>query len=257
MRHRLTSVVASTVLALLGLLALPALSACSGEAPDDDGATPPVQPRDGGAPAVETGPAGADTGAPDVSVGECAPLKYPSGVTLRTKPDAKMTAAYAPLAEEPYYPLPECFIDTQDLLDPITGTTYDLDVKVGKYFTLRELVATSLKYTQFALLSPLLVEKLDRYREALGGAVAISSGYRSPQHQRAVCQDMCGAESCGGLCAKRSRHSWGDAVDHGVPPDKKHSDAGCAAEFNYVFREGDHVHLDLNPQHEICTVDIL
>jgi hypothetical protein len=42
-----------------------------------------------------------------------------------------------------------------------------------------------------------------------------------------------------------------------VYPTKVYSDAACRALFNYVFREGDHLHVDLNPAHAICTVDIL
>lgn len=228
--------------------------ACSGD--DEVPADEPVPEVDAGSPDVAA-PVDATTPAVDATVEGCTPLTFPTGVTFKTKPDAQLTEAYVSIAQPPNYPLPKCFIDTDDLADPLTGKSYDVDVKVGKYFTLRELVGTSLKYTARVLLSPVLVEKLDRYREALGEPVNVTSGFRSPIHQRAVCQDMCGQDFCPGTCAQRSRHSWGDAVDHGVTPLKKHSDAGCAADFNYVFREGDHVHLDLNPEHPICTVDIL
>ena len=107
------------------------------------------------------------------------------------------------------------------------------------------------------LLSSELVAKLDAYREALGESVGLTSGYRSPAHQRAVCRGLCGADSCPGTCAARSRHSWGDAADHGVPPSSHYADAACSAKFNFVFREGDHMHLDLDPEHPICTVSIL
>ncbi len=191
------------------------------------------------------------------SDGGCPVLTFPSGVSIRTKEDAKMTAEYADISDDGSYPLPTCFIDTDDLYDPTTGDTNTVDVMVGKHFALSELVGTELAYGHKVLVSPMLVEKLDAYRDNLGDAVDLSSGYRSPAHQRAVCQSMCGADSCPGTCAARSRHSWGDAADHAVFPSSRYADAGCAARFNYVFREGDHMHLDLNPDHQICTVDIL
>lgn len=189
--------------------------------------------------------------------GGCPTLTFPTGVNIRTKPDAKMTAEYTDIADEGSYPLPTCFIDTDDLYDPVTGDTNTVDVMVGKHFALSELVGTELAYGHKVLLSPTLVQKLDAYRDNLGDAVDLSSGYRSPVHQRAVCQSLCGKDSCPGTCAARSRHSWGDAADHGVPPSAHYANAACAARFNYVFREGDHMHLDLNPDHTICTVDIL
>jgi uncharacterized protein YcbK (DUF882 family) len=85
----------------------------------------------------------------------------------------------------------------------------------------------------------------------------VTSGYRSPAHQRATCQDLCGRDSCSGTCAARSRHSWGDAVDLGVYPTKTQANAACTAKFNYIYLEGNHLHLDLNPTHAICTEDIL
>jgi hypothetical protein len=68
---------------------------------------------------------------------------------------------------------------------------------------------------------------------------------------------LCGQDSCPGTCAERSRHSWGDAADVGVYPTQAQADAACKAQFNYVYLEGNHLHLDLNPEHAICTVNIL
>lgn len=214
---------------------------------------------DGGGIVLDAGPVQpGDMPAPNVGAdGGCPVLAFPSGIQIRTKEDAKMTAEYASISDEGSYPLPKCFIDVDDLYDPAAGTTYDVSVMVGKHFALSELVGTELPYSHKVLVSPTLVQKLDAYRDALGEAVDLSSGYRSPEHQRAVCQSLCGHDSCSGTCAARSRHSWGDAADHGVTPTKKYSDAGCKARFNYVYREGNHVHLDLNPDHAICTVDIL
>jgi len=191
------------------------------------------------------------------SDGGCPILRFPSGVNIQTKTDTKMTAEYTDISDTGSYPLPVCFIDTDDLYDPVSGDTNNVDVMVGKHFALSELVGTELAYGHKVLLSPVLVFKLDAYRDALGAGVDLSSGYRSPAHQRAVCQGLCGQDSCSGTCAARSRHSWGDAADHAVVPSATYADAGCKARFNYVFREGDHMHLDLNPDHTICTVDIL
>lgn len=243
---------------VLGLfVAVTCLAVACGGSDVEEGEEPPPADVDGGPPPPP--PVVQDSGPPPAvdSGSKCAPLTFPSGITLKTKPDAALTAQYQSIALEPNYPLPVCFIDTDDLVDAVTGKTYDLDVNVGKNFTLRELVGTELKYGKRVLLSPTLVAKLDRYHDALAASVNITSGYRSPAHQREVCQDMCGKDYCPGTCAQRSRHSWGDAADHGVVPSKKYSDAGCAADFNYVYREGNHMHLDLNPEHAICTVDVL
>ena len=189
--------------------------------------------------------------------GGCPVLAFPSGVNIRTKADAALTAEYTSISDTSDYPLPVCFIDTDDLYDPTTGDINTIDVMVGAHFALSELVGTELPYGHKVLLSPTLVAKLDAYRDALGSAVDLTSGYRSPAHQRATCQGLCGMDSCPETCAARSRHSWGDAADHGVVPSATYANAGCAAKFNYVFREGNHMHLDLNPEHKICTVDIL
>lgn len=203
--------------------------------------------------------AGIDVG-PDVQMtdaGGCPVLAFPSGVSIQTIPDATMTAVYQSIADNKNYPLPQCFIDTDNMIDLQTGNKLTVDSNASMNFTFREFVGTSLGYTRKVLLSPTLVMKIQKFRENLGRGVRISSGYRSPQHQRAVCRGICGKDACPGLCAARSRHSWGDAVDIGELPTKTHSDAACAANVNYVYLEGDHTHIDLNPEHKICTVDIL
>jgi hypothetical protein len=238
---------------------------CSSTGSDGAGATIEAGPIDNaddqgdGGTVQDAGPEGdGDIAPPNVDTdGGCPVLKFPSGVNIQTKADAKMTAEYTGIADKGSYPLPVCFIDTDDLYDPVTGDMNTIDVMVGKHFALSELVNTELPYGHKVLLSPVLIAKLDAYRDALGDAVDLSSGYRSPAHQRATCQSLCGADSCSGTCAARSRHSWGDAADHAVIPSATYAAAGCKARFNYVFREGNHMHLDLNPDHTICTVDIL
>lgn len=188
----------------------------------------------------------------------CPVLEFPSGVRFQSVPDEELTRSYEAIADEENYVRPVCFLDTSALVDLATGAGSDLDVLLSPHFRLREFVENAVRYNPRVLLSPSLVEKLERFRSAMGDRpVVLSSGYRSPAHQRAVCRDMCGADSCPGRCATRSRHSWGDAIDVGVLPKNEHAAAACNAEFRYVFLEGDHLHLDLNPQHEPCTVDIL
>jgi hypothetical protein len=197
-------------------------------------------------------------------------------------PDVALTKTYASISDNKSYPKPLCFIDTAALVDPVAKKTYDTSAQVSPHFQLKELVQTELSYSKRVLLSPTLIAKLEAFRAALGGeSVNISSGYRSPAHQRAVCQSICGKDSCpglcaarsghesfpqmdwqtarwcAGLCAARSRHSWGDAADIGVVPTNRYGDAGCAAKFNFVYQEGNHLHLDLNPEHPICTKQIL
>lgn len=261
----------STILLVFGaLFAVACEVGCSSQDPPAQNAidTPPEdypdqEDDDGGGvvhqvapdPAADGG--GDDDAGPPTMIDGCPVLAFPSGIHLETKKDAKSTAEYASIADKGAYPLPDCFIDTNDLHDPVADADYDIDVMIGKHFALRELVGTELSYGHFVLVSPVLIKKLDAYRDGLGSAVNLSSGYRSPAHQRATCRGICGKDSCGGVCAARSRHSWGDAADQGITPSAHLADVACDARFNFVYREGNHMHLDLNPDHKICTVSIL
>jgi hypothetical protein len=187
----------------------------------------------------------------------CPASTFPSGLVLQTFPDASASAEYASISDSGNYPQPTCFLDLDRLYDPSARAMRTLDVKLSDHFALTELVGTELDYSHRALVSAVLVAKLEAFRANWGQAVNLSSGYRSPAHQRAVCQSMCGQDSCPGTCAVRSRHSWGDAADVGVYPTQEQADAACKAQFNYVYLEGNHLHLDLNPEHAICTVNIL
>ncbi len=193
-----------------------------------------------------------------ISANGCPVLTFPSGIHLQTVPDATLSQSYASISDTTNYPKPLCFIDTAALQDPVAKKTYDTSVQLSPHFQLVELVSTELSYSKRVLLNPTLIAKLEAFRAALGGeSVSISSGYRSPAHQRAVCQSICNKDVCPGICAARSRHSWGDAADIGVVPTNRYGDAGCAAKFNFVYQEGNHLHLDLNPEHPICTKQIL
>jgi hypothetical protein len=129
--------------------------------------------------------------------------------------------------------------------------TYDLSVQLSPHFQLSEFVDSELPYSHKVLVSPALIAHLETYRAAAGGkAVRITSGFRSPQHQRTVCQGICGMDCCSGganPCACRSRHEWGDAAD--VASDTP-ADLYPYAEmsgFGFCLAEVGHLHVDMNP----------
>ncbi len=254
------------------------LAGCSSEAdPSRPGDTPPTPAADAAAP--PEGAPSLPTKGPCTTSNDCAsedycdltkdrcvaapngagcPVNsYPSGVSIQTFPDATATAEYDAISDIGSYPKPMCFLNLDRLYDPSARIMHPLSVKLAPHFALDELVGTELPYSHAALVSPTLVSKLEAFRTNWGKAVSLTSGYRSPTHQRAVCRDICGQDSCPQTCAARSRHSWGDAVDVGVYPTQAHADAACKALFNFVYLEGNHLHLDLNPEHTICTVNIL
>jgi hypothetical protein len=226
----------------------------------EDGDEPGASPDAGAKKPKPKKPTVADAGTPPVvTPAGCPILTYPSGVSLQTRTDAALTNSYDGLTDEDDYPTPTCFVDTDNLVDAKNGKKYDLNVKLSEHFTLAEYVGRGLAYSHRILLSPELVTKVELFRMKIGRSIAISSGYRSPGHQRSVCRSLsnCGRDFCPGICAKRSRHSWGDAVDFPENPTVYLGESACAAKFNFVFREGDHLHSDLNPAHEICTREAL
>ncbi len=182
----------------------------------------------------------------------CPSLEFPSGLHLQTYEDAAMSATYDTIADDACYPRPECWIDVDHLLDPTTGIVHDISVSVSDHFQLSEFVETELPYSHKVLLDPALVSELEAFRSAHGGVpVKLTSGYRSPDHQRAVCQDVCGQDCCPddplNPCACRSRHEWGDAADiASATPASLYADAGDA-DFGYCLAESGHLHVDMNP----------
>ena len=129
--------------------------------------------------------------------------------------------------------------------------TYDLEVQLSPHFKLSELVDTELSYSHKVLVSPALIEHLETYRVAArNNAVRITSGYRSPQHQRDTCQGICEKDCCTGganPCACRSRHEWGDAADIASDePASLYPDAETSG-FGYCLAEVGHLHVDMNP----------
>ena len=190
----------------------------------------------------------------------CAPVTFPSGITLNTVADAALTADYAALSVSACT-VPKCFLDVTSLVSP-DGTKHDVHVKVGAHFSLYELVHTDVDpngtgdvdaahaYSTKVLVSVDLVAHLDTLRDDYGGPVTLTSGFRSPAHQHAVCESLCGASQCtdssGAVtCAKNSRHMWGAAADM----DLAYESAANAAGFAFVFHEnggtGAHLHVDM------------
>lgn len=72
------------------------------------------------------------------------------------------------------------------------------DIKVSEHFTLREFEDST---THQVMLDPRLVEKLEALRALVGVPIKVTSGYRTPEHNREV----------GG--AHDSQHELGKAAD--------------------------------------------
>jgi hypothetical protein len=230
------------------------------------GAAGTITPRDASPRGAHDGPRGADAAVADASAAvpasdagpdvgppsnPCLPLTFPSGATIATFEDAAMSAVYDGISDTNCYPRPRCWIDIDRLEDPNAGITVDTSVQLSAHFQLAEFVTSELPYSHRVLVSPALIEHLETYRAAAGDtAVRITSGYRSPQHQRAVCQSICGQDCCTGgpnPCACRSRHEWGDAADiASTDPPSLYAYAGMS-DFGFCLAETGHLHVDLNP----------
>lgn len=198
----------------------------------------------------------ADAGAHDAGAPGCPVLAYPSGVRLQTYPDPATTASYANhLAAG--QSAPQCFVDTDRLVDPTSGQSHDLSIKVSTHFALSELVGTEVsQYGHFVLMEPSAVLALEGFAQRVGVSVSINSGFRSPRHQEDTCASLCGNKlGCPGTCANSSRHMWGDAFD--LPLDfytKTDEDRACAAGFKFAYLEsGTHLHIDQNPAYATCV----
>lgn len=193
------------------------------------------------------------------SPGGCPSITYPSGVVLQTKPDAALAAEYTKLGVSSCT-LPKCFLDTLDLQSP-DGTKHDVHVMLAPHFSLYEMVRSEVDpsstggvdkanaYSTSVLVDPVAMDYLEKLRTAYGGPVNITSGFRSPPHQHAVCQSICGQNQCTDAsgtvtCAKNSRHMWGAAADMSL----MYEAAANAAGFPFVFHENGgtapHLHVD-------------
>ena len=188
----------------------------------------------------------------------CPVLTYPSGIEIQTVENAAMTASYANHLQSGQT-APKCFLDVTNLHNPATGEKYDLTVHVAKNFQLSELVGTEVSqgYGNFVLLNPDAVKSLQAFRDSVGEAVTINSGFRGPKHQEDVCDSLCGNPlGCSGTCANNSRHMWGDAFD--LPESfysSKYTNMACADGFKYTYLEsGTHLHVDQNPAYSTCVM---
>ena len=132
----------------------------------------------------------------------CPAITYPSGVVLETKPDAALSAQYAALGIGSCT-TPKCFLDATDLRSP-DGTKHDVNVKLADHFTFYEYVATEIDpkgtgspdpangYSMRVLVDASMMSHLEKLRIAYGAPVLITSGFRSPPHQKAICNSICG-----------------------------------------------------------------
>jgi hypothetical protein len=239
----LTTVLASSVV----------LPACG----SDDAS--PEQARDASAPPVEAVDAGPAEAAADAATSNpCAPLAFPSGVTIQTFPDDAKTASYKDhLATGENAPV--CFLDVSNLVDAVTHEVHPITVLVGAHFTLEELVGTEVSqgYGNLVLMEPAAVASLDKFRDAVNVSVAVNSGFRSPKHQEDVCRSLCGDPlGCSGTCANNSRHMFGDAFDLPLAfYTTKDEQRACDAGFKFAYKEsGTHLHIDQNPRNQTCVI---
>lgn len=244
-----------TVVAVSASTPLGPTTDATGEADAGGIATDAASPSPDAALAID---GATDAASPKTDSGESCPvLDYPSGIHIQTYPDSATTASYAHhLAAGQTAPV--CFLDVQRLDDPIALQRYDMTVKVASNFALEELVGTEVSagYGHFVLVDPTAVGALERFRQSVGGAMSITSGFRSPRHQEATCTSLCGDPlGCPGTCANASRHMWGDAFD--LPLEfytKTDEDLACGAGFKFAYLEsGTHLHIDRNPAYATCV----
>jgi len=122
------------------------------------------------------------------------------------------------------------YISPQNILDikPI-----DPNLKLSPYFKVAELMQE--KRGRYALFSKVTLHAITQIRTAVGRALRINSGYRSPAYNK---------NQIGG--AKWSRHTYGDAVDISAKAEereqiKKNCDTHGAG-FSLIYKS--HVHCD-------------
>jgi hypothetical protein len=188
----------------------------------------------------------ANAGGEALAEASCGPIEFPSGIKLVTKPDAPMTAQYAALHGS--CTVPSCFLDLDDL-DDGAGNKLSREsargIKLSDHFTVGDFVGEETK----VIVSPSLVELMEKLEHLHGSEVPITSGFRSPQHQQEICNSVCGKDECvqdGKVtCARLSRHMWGAAADMPLAFEAAARKAG----FPFVFHEnggtGPHLHVDL------------
>jgi hypothetical protein len=265
---------------MAGAFALFACSAPTGNSPDyelsggrggatDPGADPSPSPggdhpgsltkSDAGAAdaLVDAHADAAGDAPPDAPPAACPVLTFPSGIKLKTFKDSTMSATYKGHLGQTDT-APECFIDTDNLVDPETSATYDLSVNVATHFELKELVGTEVSggYGHLVLVSPEAVAALENLRDAIGGPLVIVDGFRSPKHQEDVCDVMCGNPlGCTDTCGNNSRHIFGDGFDlplalHDATDEQRVCNAGFKS---MSVEDSARLHVDQNPTVASCV----
>ena len=124
-------------------------------------------------------PSGGDEGEDDNQddVG-CPVLTYPSGVKLQTKKDSALAASYGAAG-------PSCFLDVDDLRDPVNNVRYATNVRLAKNFRLAELAGSGLASSRRVVIDPDFVARLQALRD-LVGPLTIESGYLTPKQAGGV-----------------------------------------------------------------------
>lgn len=132
-----------------------------------------VEPVGASTPLGPLGGAGNDgQGGGSEATEGCPVLTYPSGVRLQTKKDSALTQSYGEGG-------PTCFLDVDDLYDPISQVRYATNVRLAANFRLAELAASGLSSSRRVLIDPAFVGRLQALRDLLG-PITIESGYQTP-----------------------------------------------------------------------------
>ncbi len=123
----------------------------------------------------------------------------------------------------------------QALEDSVAGPMITSPGKVSENFRAEEFAC---KGTGQIKIDPRLVSGLERLRKILGRPITITSGYRTPEHNRRV------------KGAPNSRHMTGEAADISVPgmSPAQVAEAARKAGFGGVSAYGGHVHVDVGPE---------
>ena len=153
------------------------VASCSGASatigPDPEVADAATPPADATTATTTMMPGTADASMPiAIDAGGCPALTYPSGVVIQSFPNDAMTATYAKhLASGE--DAPTCFLDADNLVNPMTGEVYAITVNVSTDFQLEDLVGTEINqgYGHIVLMKPEAVASLQKFRDDAGIAV--------------------------------------------------------------------------------------
>lgn len=102
--------------------------------------------------------------------GACPVATYPSGASIQLRPDARLADAFDAQRS--------CFLDLQQLYDPIEHRVFEPTVALAANFRLAEFTAEA--DDDLALVDPVLVDVLQRMRSALGRGISVRAAYRHP-----------------------------------------------------------------------------